>query len=153
MNESRNYGKHTVRSAWVSGIEATLVTFLLAEVSVLCLYFGLMFLVILVGPGGMATNQLIVLAIHAMVAALCLITFFGVGYCYFGVITRTSPVKWLSISLSILGVLALPIASYTGPEDSLVIQMRYLAWWSVLLFVNTLAAFSFMDSRTVATES
>jgi hypothetical protein len=152
MNESRNSGKRTVRRVWVSVMEATLVMSLLMEVSVFCLYFGLMSLVILVGPGGLGTNHQIALAIHVMVAALCLITLFGVGYCYFGVITRTSPVKWLSIALSILGVLVLPIAIYTGAHDSFLIKLRYLAGWSVLLFINTFAAFYFMDSRTVTTE-
>jgi hypothetical protein len=152
MNESRNSGKRTVRSTWVSVMEATLVMSLLTEVSVFCLYFGLMSLVILIGPGGLETNQLIALAIHVMPAALSLIAFFGVGYCYFGVITRTSPVKWLLFALATFGVLALPIASYMGPDDSLVIQMRYLAGWSVLLFINTFGAFYYMDSRNVTTE-
>jgi hypothetical protein len=133
-------------------MEATLVMSLLMEVSVLCLYFGLMSLVILIGPGGLETNQLIALAIHVMPAALSLIAFFGVGYCYFGVITRTSPVKWLLFALATFGVLELPIASYTGADDSLLIQLRYLAGWSVLLFINTFAAFHCMDSRTVTTE-
>jgi hypothetical protein len=152
MNEPPESGKRAVRSAWVSVIEAALVMFLLVEVSVLCLYFGLMSLVILVGPGGLETNQLIALAIHVMVAALSLIAFFGVGYCYFGVITSTSPVKWLLFALATFGVLVLPIASFTGADDSLVIKMRYLAGWSVLLFINTFAAFYYMDSRTVTTE-
>ena len=152
MNESRKTGQRAVRSAWVSVLEATLVMSLLTEVSVLCLYFGLMSLVILVGPGGLGTNHQIALAIHVVPAALSLMAFFGVGYCYFGVITRTSPVKWLLFALATFGVLALPIASYTGPDDSLVIQMRYLAGWSVLLFINTFAAFYYMDSRTVTTE-
>ena len=149
MSESRKSGKGAVRSAWVSVLEATVVLFLITEVGVLCLYFGLMSLVILVGPGSVETNKLVALAIHVMVATLCLITLFGVGYCYFGVITHKSPVKWLSIALSILGVLVLPIASYASADDSLLIQLRYLAGWSVLMFINTFAAFYFMDSRTV----
>jgi hypothetical protein len=84
-----------------------------------------------------------------MVAALCLVTLFGVGYCYFGVITRTSLVKRLLMGLSILGVLTLPIASYTRPNDSVVFISRCLAGWSALIFINTLAAFYCMDSRTV----
>jgi hypothetical protein len=151
MTESRISGKNAERSAWVSVIEATLVMFLLMEVSGLCLYFGLMSLVILVGPGGLQTNQLIALDTHVMAAALNLIAFFGVGYCYFGIITRTSLVKWLLIALSILGALALPLASFVGPDGSLAIQMRFVGGWSVLLFINTLAAFCYMDSRTVTT--
>ena len=133
-------------------MEATLVMSLLMEVSVLCLYFGLMSLVILIGPGGLETNQVIALAIHVVPAALSLIAFFGVGYCYFGVITRTSPVKWLLFALATFGVLVLPIASYTGADNSLVIKMRYLAGWGVLLFMNIFAEFYYMDSRTVTTE-
>jgi putative exporter of polyketide antibiotics len=152
MNESQKSAKRAVRSAWVSVMEATLVMSLLVEVSVLCLYFGLMSLVILIGPGGLETNQLIALAVHVIPAALSLIAFFGVRYCYFGVITRTSPVKWLLFAMATFGVLALPLASYTGPDDSLVVRMRYLAGRSVLLFINTLAAFYYMDSRTVTME-
>ena len=85
MSESRLSGEHaTVRSAWVNVIEAALVLLLVLEVSVLCLYFGLMSLVILIGPGGLEPAHEMALAFHVLVAALCLVTLFGVGYCYYG---------------------------------------------------------------------
>ena len=140
------------RNAWTVATEAVLVTFLVTEVSVLCLYYGFTSLVILVGPGGLEPSQTIALAFHLIVTVLCLITLFGIGYCYFGVITLTSPVKRLSIALALLNVLVLPTAIYTGAPDSVLHPLRFLAVLGILIFINTIAAFYYIDSRGVIAE-
>jgi len=124
------------------------VLMLLFEITVPLAYFGMMSLVILIGPGNMEPPKLIALGIHIIVATLCFVSFWGVGFCFFGVILRRSLVKWLLVSLSILGVLLLPMAIYEELGSSYLVQLvYYLAGWSVLLFINTLAAFYYMESR------
>ncbi len=125
-----------------------LVLMLLFEIAVPMAYCGMMSLVILVGPGGGKPDWWLAISIHIMGATLYFVAFWGVGFCFFGVILRRSFVKYLLITLSMLGVLLLPIAIYEGLDDSyLVPLLYYLAGWSVLLLINTLAAFYYMDSR------
>jgi len=125
-----------------------LVLMLLVEIAVLLLYFGMMSFLILIGPGSLEPVKLIALGIHIIVATLCFVLFLGVGFCFFGVILRRSLVKWLLITLSTLGVLLLPIAIYEGLDSLFLVQcLYYLAGWSLLLLINTLAAFYYMESR------
>jgi hypothetical protein len=106
-----------------------------------------MSLVILIGPGDGQLIKLQVMGVHILLASLYCVAFFGVGYWYFGVM-RKPPVKWLLIMLSILGVLALPVAVYEGLGDSyLVGLLSYLAGWSVLLLMTTLVAFSYPEAK------
>jgi hypothetical protein len=53
---------------------------------------------------------------------------------------------WLLITLSILGILLLPISICCGLESSYLTQLlSCLAAWSVLLLINKLAVFYYMD--------
>jgi len=125
-----------------------LVLMLLCEIAVLFVYFGIMSFLILIGPGSLEPVKLIALGVHMIVATLCFVSFCEVGFCFFGVILRRSLVKWLIIALSILGVLLLPIAIYEGLDDVFMVQcLYYFAGWNVLLLINTLAAFYYMESR------
>jgi hypothetical protein len=121
---------------------------LLFEVAGLCTYFGVMSFVILVGPGNLEPPKLFALGIHVIASALYLVSFFGVGFCFFRVKWPRSIAKWLLIALSTLGVLLLPIALYTGLESEYLVGLLYfLAGWSVLMLINTIVVFRFLANR------
>jgi hypothetical protein len=114
---------------------------LLFETSVPLTYFTIMSLLILIGPGDGEPAKMAALGIHVVVALLYLVSFFGIGFAFVGLV-RKSPIKWLSVMLSVLGITALPVALYTGLEDAhLVYLLIFLATWSVLLLVTTLVVF------------
>ena len=101
---------------------------------------------ILIGPGKSDPVKYIALGIHMIVATAYLVSFFAAGFCYFGLIPHRSPVKWLLIAESILGVLALPVALFMGLDSPFLVNLLcYLAGLSALLLVNTLALFYYMD--------
>ena len=63
-------------------------------------------------------------------------------------ISCRSFVKWFLIALSILGMSVWPFAVYKEVDSpNLLRESQYLAGWSVLLLITTLAAFYYMDSR------
>lgn len=152
MSEPNEHQKRTPgRRISVTLTGYILVLILLVEILVIFFYFGIMSLLILVGPGSLESAKLIALGIHLIVATLCCVSLFGVGLCFFGVILRKSLVKWLLITLSILGVLSLPIAIiHEGQVDLDMLQrLYYLAGWSMLLLITTLVAFKHMDSNSI----
>jgi hypothetical protein len=126
----------------VSPAKYVLFLALLLEIAVLFTYFGVMSFLILIGPGALEAPWWIALSIHLAAGGLYLVSFFGVGFCFFGVISRGSPVEWLLITLSTLGVLVLPIATYVCPEGSHAAEHMYLMMCiDVLLLLNTLGFF------------
>ncbi len=149
MSEPNQFEKQTpTRHIAVKLTESLLVLMLLIEIAVPFAHFGLMSLVILVGPGNLEPEKLLAMGLHVLAAVLYFLSFWGVGFCFFGVILDRSPIKWFLITVSVLGVIVLPVAIYEGLDESYLLQLLYcVAGWSVLLCINTLAAFHFMDSR------
>jgi hypothetical protein len=128
---------------------------LLFEVAGLVAYFAAMSFIILVGPGNLEPPKLLALGIHMVASALYLISFFGVGFCFFHVKCARPIAKWLLITLSTLGILLLPLALYTGLESEHLMGLLYLlAAWSVATLINTIVVFRFMENRdTTAMQS
>jgi hypothetical protein len=149
MSEPNEFERQTsARRISVTLVGYVLVLMLLVEIAVPLTYFGVMPLVILIGPGNLEPPKLIAIGIHIIAATLYFLSFWGVGFCFFGVILRKSLVKWLLITLSIVGVLLLPIAICEEPDGSFLLHLAYhLAGWSVLILISTLSAFHYMESR------
>jgi hypothetical protein len=136
-----------VRLMATVAIHAAVLT-LLFEVAGLVAYFAVMSFVILVGPGNLEPPKLLALGIHMIAAALYLVSFFGVGFCFFRVKWPRPIAKWLLIALSTLGILLLPLALCAGLErEHLVGLLYFLAGWSVLMLINTIVVCRFMENR------
>jgi len=121
---------------------------LLFEIGVLCIYFGGMSVLMLLGPVFKNPIFLIGWVIHVTVATLCFVSFVGVILCFAGIVLRKYFVKWLLITLSVLGIFSLPIAIHNGTDDVPILKwLCYLAGWSVVLLINTLIVFYYMDLR------
>ncbi len=121
---------------------------LLCEISVPLTYFGLVSFVVLIGPQG--PTDWTFFSAYAIPAALYCLSLWGVGLYVCRVILCRSLVKWFLVAVSILGVLLLPIALWTGLDWKLVIPPSmpyYLAGWSVLLLATTRAAFHCGEAR------
>jgi hypothetical protein len=115
------------------------VVLLLVETSVPAFYFTSMALLagFLAGPLFLA---------FLLVAVLCFLSVAGVILCVFGVVLRTSFFKWLLVSLSVLGLLPLPVTILYGVADAeTLVILSALAGWGAVLFVTTLVAFSYID--------
>lgn len=123
------------------------IIMLLFEVGVLLLYFGGISLLGVGGPVLKVPGLLIVWVGCVIVAMLCFLAFTGTLFCVLGLASRKSFFKWLLISLSLLGVIPLPVAIYHRVDDLWGLEMLYaLTGWSVLLFVTTLIAFSYIEA-------
>jgi hypothetical protein len=121
---------------------------LLLELGVVGTYFGGMSVLMLLGPVFKRTDLLIAWLVHVAAAILCYVSFAGVVFCYTGTISPTSFVKWLLFTISVLGVLPLPLVIYNGVDDAWITFMAYfLAGWGVILLITTLIAFRHMESR------
>jgi hypothetical protein len=149
MIEPKEYQRHRPRKRiGAILIGNMLVLTLLFEITALLVYFGLMSLLILIGPGNVEPVKLLALGIHMIAAISYFVSFWVVGFCFFGVISRRSLVKRLLLILSIVGMLCLPFAFYeTRDTGSLGHVLYFIGGLSVLLLINTLAAFHFMDSK------
>jgi hypothetical protein len=123
------------------------VILLLFELGVVGTYFGGMSLLMLLGPVFKRTDFLIAWLIHVAAAIMCYVSFSGVVFCDAGIISRPSFFKRLLFTLSVLGVLPLPLVIYNGIDDAWIMFMAYfLAGWGVLVFISTLIAFRSMES-------
>jgi len=122
------------------------VIILLAEIGVPLSYFGAMSLVGLLGPVFKEPILLVAWVGFVIVAMLCFLSFTGTVLCVLGIVSRKSFFKWLLIFLSVLGVIPLAVAIYTRVDDADHLAVLYaLAGWSVLLFITTLIAYSYIN--------
>jgi hypothetical protein len=121
---------------WVS------VVVVLILVGVPGFYFALM--VLLVGfLGGLITVA------FALLAILCFLSVVGTILCASGIIMRTSAFKCLSISLSVLGIIPLPLIAFSGQVDAETLMiLAALAGWGALLLLATLTAFSYISTMS-----
>jgi hypothetical protein len=124
-----------------------LVLILAAEIAASLVYAGMMTFLILVGPTQLQPAWWFALLVHLTITTLSFLSFFGTGFCFFRVIWRRSPVKWLLVGLSVIIMSPVPVLAYEGGIVSLPVQALYYAGWSLVLFITTLAAFSYMELR------
>ena len=118
----------------------------LLELGVVCLCFGFMSLMILMGPGNLEPAKLFALSIPLMVIATCFLAMTGVMFCSFGLVQRRSLVKWPLIWLSAVGVSSFPVAIYEGLDElSMLRFLKYLSAWCILLLFTSLGAFYFKE--------
>jgi hypothetical protein len=137
----------TSRSASIPLAGRASVIMLLFEVSVPLLYFGLIALVGGFGPVLKVPILLVVWVGCVIVATLYFVAFTGTLLCVLGLASRRSFFKWLLISLSLLGVLPLPIGIFYRVEAMGKLAMLCaLGGWSMLIFVTTLIAFSYIEA-------
>jgi hypothetical protein len=115
---------------------------LMCELFMLCGYFSLMSMLMVFSPGSLETWRLVATAVHMLAAALYFAAICGVAFCFLGITARDSLVRWLLIALSIVGISSLPIAVCQEFDDPGTLErFYYLAGTSLLLLINTLAAF------------
>jgi len=120
---------------------------LLIEVGVLWRYSGAMCLLGLLSPVFKEPTLLITWVGLLIAAALSLLSFTGVVLCVFGIVSRKSFFKWLLISLSVLGVIPLPVAiSYRVDVSGGLVILYAFACWGALLFTTTLIAFPYIKA-------
>jgi hypothetical protein len=126
------------------------IIMLLFEVGVLLLYFGSISLLGVVGPVLKVPSLLMTWVGCVIAAMLCFLAFTGTLFCVLGLVSHKSFFKWLLISLSLLGVIALPVVIYYRDRvddfAALATMLYALTGWSVLLFVTTLIAFSYIEA-------
>ena len=119
---------------WVS------VIVVLILVGVPGFYFGIMVLPLGI-VGGIVTIG------FALLAMMCFLAIIGTILCASRIIMRASIFKWLLISLSVLGMIPLPVTAYSGETDAKSLALfAVLAGWSFLLMVATLIAFSYISA-------
>jgi hypothetical protein len=86
------------------------------------------------------------LPVLLLLSLLCFFSIVGVVLCAVGIILRSSLFKWLLISLSVLGVIPLPVSLLYGVADSeTLVLLSVVAGWSALTLLTTLVAFSYID--------
>ena len=143
------HGESPARRTAVTLTGCLLVLTLLFEIALPMPYFAIASLLIWTGPpGGETPNWWIATGTHITAGTLLFASFWGVGFCFFGVISRRSFVKWLLIALSILGMSVWAFDVYKEIDRVAGLRIsQFLAGWSVLLLITTLAAFYYMDSR------
>jgi hypothetical protein len=123
-------------------IANALVMTLMCELYTLCGYFSLMSVLMVFSPGSLETWRLVATGIHMLAAVLYFAAICGAALYFLRIVSCKSLVKWLLIILSIICISSLPIALYQGLDDSDMVRwLYYLEGLSVLLIVNTLAAF------------
>jgi hypothetical protein len=124
------------------------VLILAVEIAASLVYAGFMTLVILVGPtNGLSPAWGFALLVHLTIATLSFVSFFGIGFCFFRVIRRRSRVKWLLVVLSVVIMSPVPVLAYEGGIASFRVQLLYYAGWNLVVFITTLAAFSYLELR------
>jgi hypothetical protein len=125
-----------------------LTLLLLVEIAVPLAYCALMSLIILVGPGGLTPPWFAAIGIHVIVAVWSLISFFGVGFRFFGLLRRNLLVKSLLITLSML-CMVISLAIYVGTQNTQIVAHLpvYVAGWCVILWITARAAFHCVDRR------
>jgi hypothetical protein len=84
---------------------------LLVDIGILVLYFSMMYLLMLVSQVFLEPIYLMATIIHIIVDILCMISFIGVILAFVGQLPRhlRSILKWLLITLAVLGMLSYPI--------------------------------------------
>jgi cation transport ATPase len=129
-------------------IGGVLALTLMCELYVLCGYFSFVSLFMLPHMGAHETWKVVAFDCHILAAVLYFAAIFGVTLCFLGIISHRAPVMWFLVTLSILGMITLPIALYNGLDaPNLVQSLYYLEGLSMLLFINTPAAFRYMKLR------
>ena len=142
------HGESPARRSAVTLTGCLLVLTLLFEIALPMTYCVMMSLLIFIGPGGLTPPWWIAIGTHITAGTLLFVSFWGVGFCFFGVILRRSFVRWFLIALSILGISVWPFVVYEEVDSPTLLSIsQFLAGWSVLLLITTLAAFFYMDSR------
>jgi hypothetical protein len=117
---------------------------LLLEISLPMAICGAMSLIIFVGPCALAPAWWDAIGSQFLVVAASLVPFFGVGFCFFGVVRRTSVVKVLLFGLSML----VPVATYPLlAENGVQRPLLFLMGWSVPLLASAWAFFNHVTPR------
>jgi hypothetical protein len=130
------------------------VVMLLLEVGLALFYFGLISLGGFFGSAFMEPNLLIVWVGCVTMTMLCFLAFVGTVLCALGVASRKFFFKWLLISLSFLGMIPLAVSAYNRFDDlELLVVAFVLTGWSVLLFVTTRIAFSYLIAMPPSKDS
>ena len=77
----------------------------------------MMSVLMVLSPGSLETWRLVATGIHMLAAVLYFAAICGVALCFLGILSRKLLVKWLLITLSILGMSTLPVCLYEGVDD------------------------------------
>jgi hypothetical protein len=140
--------EHTqLRRIAATAIRRGLMLILAVEIAASLVYAGVMSIVILIGPTQLQPAWWFAFLVHLTITALSFLSFFGTGFCFFRVITRTSPVKWLLLALSVVIMSPVPVMAYEQTFESIPVQVLYYAGWSLVLLMTTLAAFRYTALR------
>jgi hypothetical protein len=127
-----------------------LALLLICELFPLCAYFIMMSFFMLTNMGFHETWRYIGLGSHMLAAVLYFFAILGLSMCLDGRRWLFTPVKWLLITLAVLGMSVSSIGLYEAPVEtgtSMIGLLWFFGGLSLLLLVNTVLAFQFMDTR------
>jgi hypothetical protein len=120
--------------------------------SVLCVYFGGMTLLLTASPVVTDPIYYLATACHLAAAVLSFSSLLGLILCYRQVIVRKAVFKWLPMAISIPGLTLLPVAIYAKVDDSgIVLLLCILAVLSAILLISIPSAFRYMESQSAKT--
>jgi hypothetical protein len=123
-----------------------LASMLICEIFLLCAYFTMMSFLMLLSPGSLETWRLVAMGSHMLAVVLYFAALLGMFMCLDGRPWLISPVRRLLITLAVLGMSVSSIALYERPDEtSMIVTLWSFEGLSVLLLVNTVAAFQLME--------